>query len=98
MKKNNSVKNFITVYDNVLSSQDCQVLIDKFEANPQCQKNELKQAQKNDWKMQFTQINFLENEEFAEEVTKLQPLFLQAINAYKKDHDIQPHQWPEYLS
>lgn len=92
---NHSAQNFITVYENVLSSQDCQVLIDKFEANPQCQKNELKQAQKNDWKIQFTQINFLENEEFAEEVTKLQPLFLQAINAYKKEHDIQPHQWPE---
>lgn len=95
MTKNDSTQNFITVYENVLTPNDCQTLIDKFEANPQCQKNELKQDKNSHWKMQFTQINFLENEEFAEQVTKLQPLFLQAINAYKKDHHIQPHQWPE---
>ena len=95
MNTNYSAQNFITVYDNVLPSQECQALINKFEANPQCQKNELKQGQNSGWKMQFTQINFLENEEFSEEVEKLQPLFLQAITAYKREHQIQPHQWPE---
>lgn len=87
--------NYITVYDNVLSPKACQSLIEKFEKNPQCHRLEHKKSNKGDWEMQFTQINFSESEAFKQEREQLQPLFLQAIKAYKKEHNIQPHQWPK---
>jgi len=95
MNTNYSAQNFITVFENVLSAELCQNLIEKFEANPQCHKPERKTSKEDHWQMQFTQVNFVENETFKQEEKQLQPLFLQAINAYKKEHDIQPHQWPE---
>lgn len=95
MSTSNSAQNFITVYDNVLSTETCNRLMEKFEANTQCQKKELITNELDDWRMKFTQINFLESEEFFEEAKQLQAVFLQAIQAYKQEHSIQPKQWPE---
>jgi len=86
---------FITVYENTFLPQDCQNLIGKFEKNKQCHKVEHKRSKNDDWRMSFTQLNLAENSEFELENQQLKQLFLRAIKAYKKEHNIQSHQWPE---
>ncbi len=87
------MKNYITLYDNTLSSEDCNNLIDKFEENSSL--HELESITASDgWHMQFNQIKLANHKVFEEENKKLRALFLEAIGAYKKEHGIKEHQWP----
>jgi len=45
--------------------------------------------------MNFTQIHLSRHQVFKEENEALKKLFLEAIKMYKKEHDIQEHQWPK---
>jgi hypothetical protein len=90
----NKIKNYITLYDDTFSSEDCNNLIDKFENNSSL--HELKSITASDgWHMQFTQINLPNHKIFAQENKKLRALFLEAISAYKKEHNIKAYQWPQ---
>jgi hypothetical protein len=87
------MNNYITLYENRLSPKDCQNLIDKFENYQDL--HELEHITTSDgWHMQFTQIKLANHKEFEKENQQLRSLFLQAIAAYKKQHNIQEYQWP----
>jgi hypothetical protein len=92
------MKNFITLYKQTLSPQTCEALIQKFEANPALFEQEFHQEKKDNWTMQFTQINLSKHNIFKKEESLLKKLFLEAIDAYKKEHHIQSGQWPKEFS
>ena len=88
------MKNYITLYENRFSNEECNSLINKFEDNSSL--HELKSITSHDgWHMQFTQIKLANHEIFEKENKKLRALFLEAISAYKKEHNILTHQWPK---
>ena len=88
------MKNYITLYENTFSTKECNGLIKKFEENVLL--HELESNTSSDgWHMQFTQIKLAKHEVFEQENKRLRELFLEAISVYKKEHDIQLHQWPE---
>jgi hypothetical protein len=87
------MNNYITLYENTLLPKDCQNLIDKFENYQDL--HELEHITTSDgWHIQFTQIKLANHKEFEKENQQLRSLFLQAIAAYKKQHNIQEYQWP----
>jgi len=91
------MNNYITLYENTLSKEECQNLIDKFELYENL--HELEHITAPDgWHMQFTQIKLANHQIFEEENKKLRTLFLEAISTYKKEHGIKPHQWPTKFS
>lgn len=85
--------NYISIYDDVISKDYCDELIQKFEENPQCHSREYLSDQ--EWSMNFTQINFYEHDIFQDDREKLDAIFREAINHYVKDNNIQKGQWPE---
>jgi 2OG-Fe(II) oxygenase superfamily len=88
------MKNYITLYENTFSSEECNELIKKFEDNSPL--HELESITSSDgWHMQFTQLKLAKHEVFEAENQKLRTLFLEAISIYKKEHGIETHQWPE---
>ena len=89
-----SVQNYITLYENTFSQEASQNLIKKFEKYSQYHDKKLIDAS-DGWRMSFTQIHLSRHPEFTEENELLQGLFLQAISAYRKEHNIQPYQWPK---
>ena len=89
------MKEYITLFKNVLDEEACNLLIEKFENNERFHDNKKNVNETDKWKMQFTQINFAENREFEKENSMLKTLFLDAITEYKKEHNIQSYQWPE---
>lgn len=91
-----AMKSYITVYDDVLSSEYCQELIERFESNPQCHQHE--QSMDVSWQMQFTQINFYQHEVFKNDVVYLTGLFRTAVEHYKRDNRIELFQWPKEYS
>ncbi len=86
------MNSYISVYDDVLTTHYCQDLIQKFESNPQCHHN-VRNIQA-EWQMHFTQINLYQHDIFHNDVIALTQLFYKAIEQYKADNNIQPHQWP----
>ena len=87
------MKNYITLYENTFSSEDCTNLINKFEENSSLHEQE-SIAASDGWNMHFTQIKLANHELFSKENAKLRALFLEGISAYKKEHSIQAYQWP----
>lgn len=91
---NKGVQNYITLYRDTFSKEKCQNLIDKFEKHTEF--HDVKKTDAKDgWQMSFTQLHLSEHKEFEVENKALKRLFLEAISVYKKEHDIQPHQWPK---
>lgn len=87
-----ALKNYVTVYDDVLSPDYCRELIEKFEANPQC--HQVERNIDGDWQMSFTQINLYKHDVFKNDVSYLTSLFRTAVEHYKRDNGIEPFQWP----
>ena len=83
---------YISTYDNLLTKEYCNELIDKFETNTQCHSRE-KNAH-GEWLMSFSQINFFKHDIFKDDMQKLDGIFRQAVNQYVKDNNIQDGQWP----
>lgn len=91
------MKNYITLYENTFSSEDCNNLIKKFEDNSSL--HELESITSSDgWHMQFNQVKLANHKAFEEENKKLRALFLEAIGAYKKEHGIETYQWPQQFN
>ena len=86
------MRNYITIYDDILNLQYCRDLIDRFETKTQC--HEIVQKTNQEWRMDFTQINLYEHEPFKHDVVRLTELFKTAIEQYKKDNQIESYQWP----
>ena len=89
-----SAQNYITLYKDTFSKEASQSLIAKFERYSSF--HEQKKIDTQDgWQMSFTQLHLSRHVEFEEENETLKSLFLQAISEYKKEHNIQPYQWPK---
>jgi len=86
------VDNYITTYDDLISKEYCDELIQKFEKNRQCHSPE--NNSKDAWLMKFTQINLYQHDEFKDDMQKLDGIFRQAVNHYVKDNNIVDGQWP----
>ena len=81
--------NFIKTYDNVLTKENCQHLIDKFEdSRLQWQKTELENHRS------FTEININLHEDWQEYVNILYKAFNTFIEKYAKEFKI-TNNWPE---
>ena len=81
--------NFIKTYNNVLTKEQCQHLIDKFEdSRQQWQKTELEGHRS------FTEININLHEDWKEYVNILYTSLDRYIKKYADEHNI-THNWPE---
>ena len=88
------VQNYISMYKNTFSKEKCQNLIDKFEKYTEF--HDVKKIDAKDgWQMSFTQLHLSKHKEFEVENRELKSLFLKAISIYRKEHEIQLHQWPK---
>ena len=79
--------NLIRVYDNVIDSEYCKKLIDRFEFNKQLHQSF------DDRGMVFTQIN-IQKEGWYDDVNILSKVFQDNIDRYKKDCKIEKQQMP----
>ena len=76
------METYIRRYDNVISSELCDTLIDRFENSPH-QYEKQKQG-----KMSFTQIHLLHHKEWHEDARILTESLMKQVVQYKKDCDI----------
>ncbi len=79
--------NLIRVYDNVIDSEYCKKLIDRFESNKQLHQSF------DDRGMVFTQIN-IQKEGWYDDVNILSKVFQDNVDRYKKDCKIEKQQMP----
>ena len=79
--------NLIRVYDNVIDSEYCKKLIDRFESNKQLHQSF------DDRGMIFTQIN-IQKEGWYNDVNILSKVFQDNVDRYKKDCKIEKQQMP----
>ena len=83
------MQDYIKIYENVVDSEFCKHLVDKFESS----KN-----QHQSWpedKPFFTQINFSQSTEWKTESETLLNVFSDHIVKYKRDFEIHQNQWPK---
>ncbi len=85
---------YIKIYDDVIDADSCNMLIGKFEAAEEDQYEEVRQAER-DKAIAFTQINLVNNEDWASVQNGMLQVFQDYIMAYINDCKIQPKQWPE---
>ena len=85
---------YIKIYDDVIDADSCNTLIGKFEAAEEDQYEEVRQAER-DKAIAFTQINLVNNEDWASVQNGMLQVFQDYIMAYINDCKIQPKQWPE---
>jgi len=88
------IKDYISLYPNAFSKQECQNLIDKFEKYTDYHDKRKIEA-KDGWHMEFTQLHLVNHQEFDKEYALLKERFIRGISIYKKEHNIQSHQWPK---
>jgi len=85
---------YIKIYDDVIDADSCKLLIDKFEAAEENQYEEVREAER-DKAIAFTQINLVNNEDWASVQNGMLKVFQDYIMAYINDCKIEPKQWPE---
>ena len=85
---------YIKIYDDVIDADSCNMLIGKFEAAEEDQYEEVRQAER-DKAIAFTQINLVNNEDWASVQNGMLEMFQDYIMAYINDCKIEPKQWPE---
>ena len=90
------MKNYISIYDDILSPVYCNSLIQKFEENVECQTRE--STGDDNWSMYFTQVNLYQHDIFKDDVLFLTTLFREAVEKYKLENNIQAEQWPKNFS
>jgi len=84
------MKKYIRTYDNVLTKDQCQQLVQKFEASGDQQvRTELENHR------HFTEININHHKDWEGFVLGLYDKFKPYVERYKKDCNIQFNQWPE---
>ena len=84
---------YIKIYDDVIDADSCNMLIGKFEAAEEDQYENVRQAER-DKAIAFTQINLVNNEDWASVQNGMLEVFQDYILAYINDCHIQPKQWP----
>lgn len=91
MEQSSLKNNYIRTYDNVLTKQQCQHLIDKFEDSPDQQVKTLRENH-----MSFTEINISMFADWKPYSDIIFPKFRELIDKYVKDVKIDDiKQWPE---
>ena len=85
---------YIKIYDDVIDADSCNMLIGKFEAAEEDQYEEVRQVER-DKAIAFTQINLVNNEDWASVQNGMLKVFQDYIMAYINDCKIEPKQWPE---
>ena len=85
---------YIKIYDDVIDADSCNMLIGKFEMAEEHQYEEVRQAER-DKAIAFSQINLVNNEDWASVQNGMLQVFQDYIMAYINDCKIQPKQWPE---
>ena len=85
---------YIKIYDDVIDADSCNMLIGKFEMAEEDQYEEVRQAER-DKAIAFTQINLVNNEDWASVQNGMLQVFQDYIMAYINDCKIEPKQWPE---
>ena len=84
---------YIKIYDDVIDADSCNMLIGKFEAAEEDQYEEVRQVER-DKAIAFTQINLVNNEDWASVQNGMLEVFQDYIMAYINDCKIAPKQWP----
>ena len=84
------MKKYIKVYDDVLSPDLCQSLIDKFELNKDQQVSTDLENHRH-----FTEININQHVDWKSMVDGLYTTLRPYVDRYKKDCDIKEKQWPD---
>ena len=85
---------YIKIYDDVIDADSCNMLIGKFEAAEEDQYEEVRQVER-DKAIAFTQINLVNNEDWASVQKGMLEVFQDYIMAYINDCKIAPKQWPQ---
>ena len=85
---------YIKIYDDVIDADSCNTLIGKFEAAEEDQYEEVRQVER-DKAIAFTQINLVNNEDWASVQKGMLEVFQDYIMAYINDCKIAPKQWPQ---
>jgi len=85
---------YIKIYDDVIDADSCNMLIGKFEAAEEDQYEEVRQVER-DKAIAFTQINLVNNEDWASVQNGMLEVFQDYIMAYINDCKIEPKQWPQ---
>ena len=85
---------YIKIYDDVIDADSCNMLIGKFEAAEEDQYEEVRQVER-DKAIAFTQINLVNNEDWASVQNGMLEVFQDYILAYINDCKIEPKQWPQ---
>ena len=96
------MNSYITVYDQVLSDDQCDYFIDKFERDTSAQEvqNNSHFSEEVVKNATLTQINMLHSPEsiWKEDVNFLMHTIGRCVESYKMEHDITPYQWPDKYS
>ena len=85
---------YIKIYDDVIDADSCNMLIGKFEAAEEDQYEEVRQVER-DKAIAFTQINLVNNKDWASVQNGMLEVFQDYIMAYINDCKIAPKQWPQ---
>ena len=85
---------YIKIYDDVIDADSCNMLIGKFEMAEEDQYENVRQAER-DKAIAFTQINLVNNEDWASVQNGMLQVFQDYIMAYINDCKIEPKQWPQ---
>ena len=88
------MEKYIKIYDDVIDADSCNMLIGKFEAAEEEQYEEVRQVER-DKAIAFTQINLVNNEDWASVQNGMLEVFQDYIMAYINDCKIEPKQWPQ---
>ena len=86
------METYIRRYDNVISPELCDTLIDRFENSPD-QYEKQKQGE-----MSFTQIHLLKHKEWADDAGTIAQSLMKQVETYKKECNIVGNMWPEQFS
>ena len=86
------METYIRRYDNVISSELCDTLIDRFENNPD-QYEKQKQGE-----MSFTQIHLLKHKEWSDDAGTIAQSLMKQVERYKEECNIVGNMWPEQFS
>ena len=86
------METYIRRYDNVISPELCDTLIDRFENSPD-QYEKQKQGE-----MSFTQIHLLKHKEWADDAGIIAQSLMKQVERYKEECNIVGNMWPEQFS
>ena len=86
------METYIRKYDNVITPELCDSLIERFENSPE-QYEKQKQGE-----MSFTQIHLLKHKEWSDDAGIIAKSLMEQVDSYKKSCNIIGNMWPEKFS